>query len=162
MMKTNRLGEGAHQHTPPRFHDGLPEGWRSAWLAGLPHGLLATLSLIFTLVSPLQPSDKAAENIGIFYLVVALTMGLVLVVLHPLARDLHALVEVAVLEVAGREDVPRVGGVDDGSRAEALHALAQHRVVLADAADLLGVLLEGVRVLHVELPRAPGAHRLEA
>jgi hypothetical protein len=84
------------------------------------------------------------------------------VVLDPLARDLHGLVEVALLEVPRGEDVAAVRGVDDGARAEAFHALAEHRVVLEELADLFRVLPELVGILHLELALARDTHGLEA
>jgi len=70
-------------------------------------------------------------------------------------------VEVAFLEVARREDVAAVGGVDDPAGAEALHALAEHRMVFEELAYLLGVGLELLGILHVELARAAHRDRLQ-
>jgi len=52
---------------------------------------------------------------------------MVFVVFDELAGEVHRLVEVALLEVARREDVAAVGGVDDPAGAETLDAFAEHR-----------------------------------
>ncbi len=79
------------------------------------------------------------------------------VVFEELARDVHRAVEVALLEVARRQDVAAVGGVDDAAGAEALHALAEDRMIFEEFAHFLRVGLELLGILHVQLARA--AHR---
>ena len=83
------------------------------------------------------------------------------IVFHVLARNLHGVIKVATLEVAGGQHAATVGGVHDPSGAESFHRAAEHGMFFEHLANFFCVLLECRGVIHFELPCAGHADGLE-